>query len=101
MQPPCSISDYRSVLIRLSTHTCIAGDLVLSTGQKMPKCFPRHRAKAFLKFLRRIDRAVPGDRAVHLVLDSDAAQKTPAVDAWLAEHARFKLPFTPTRTSWL
>jgi len=31
---------------------------------------PHRRARGFLKFLRRIDRVVQGNPAVHLILDS-------------------------------
>jgi len=65
------------------------------------ECLPRHRAKEFLKFLHNIDKAVPGKRDVHLVLDNYATHKTPDVKAWLAKHPRFKLHFTPTSASWL
>src|SRR5690606_39862785 len=62
---------------------------------------PRHRAKEFLSFLRKIDRAVKAHLAVHLVLDNYAAHKTPEVKAWLAKHPRFHCHFTPTSASWL
>lgn len=62
---------------------------------------PRHRAKEFLTFLRRIDRAVRKPRDIHLVLDSDATHKTPEVMAWLEKHPRFRLHFTPTSASWM
>ena len=65
------------------------------------ECLPRHRAKEFLRFLRRIDRAVLKPRDVHLVLDNYATHKTPEVKAWLEKHPRFKLHFTPTSASWL
>jgi transposase len=65
------------------------------------ECLPRHRAKEFLRFLRRIDRAVNKPRDVHLVLDNYATHKTPEVKAWLTMHPRFKLHFTPTSASWL
>ncbi len=62
----------------------------------------RHdRAKEFLHFLRRIDRAVLKPRDVHLVFDNYATHKTPEVKAWLEKHPRFKLHFTPTSASWL
>ena len=62
----------------------------------------REGAKEFLRFLRRIDRAVLKPRDVHLVLDSEADQKTvrgtvfplnathksPEVKAWLEKHPR-------------
>mgnify|MGYP003646402152 CR=1 FL=1 len=65
------------------------------------ECLPRHRAKEFLRFLRRIDRSVPASREVHLVLDNYATHKTPDVRAWLKKHPRFKLHFTPTSASWI
>ena len=58
-------------------------------------------AKEFLRFLRRIDRAVKKPRDIHLVLDNYATHKTPEVKAWLKKHPRFKLHFTPTSASWL
>jgi hypothetical protein len=37
---------------------------------------------------------------VHLVLDNSSTHKPPAIQRWLAAHARFALPFTPTSSSW-
>ena len=73
----------------------------MKSGKVIGDCMPRHRAKEFLKFLRNIDKAVPGKRDVHLVLDNYATHKTPDVRAWLDKHPRFKLHFTPTSASWL
>jgi transposase len=61
----------------------------------------RGGGKEFLRFLRRIDRAVNKPRDVHLVLDNYAPHKTPKVQARLEKHPRFKLHFTPTSASWL
>ena len=55
----------------------------------------------FRKFLIRIDREVPKDLDVHLILDNYATHKTPAILRWLARHPRFHLHFTPTSASWL
>src|ERR1700724_4632421 len=38
---------------------------------------------------------------LHLILDTYATHKTPAVKRWLARHKRFILHFTPTSCSWL
>jgi DDE superfamily endonuclease len=38
---------------------------------------------------------------LHVVCDSYATHKTPAVNAWLAKHPRITLDFTPTSGSWL
>jgi transposase len=99
---------------RHGTTTLFAA-LDVKSGHVIGECLPRHRAKEFLKFLRSIDKAVPARRDVHLILDSEADQKTvrgtvfplnathktPDVKAWLEKHVRFKLHFTPTSASWL
>lgn len=85
---------------RHGTTTLFAA-LDVKSGMVIGECLPRHRAKEFLCFLRRIDRAVLKPRDVHLVLDNYATHKTPEVRAWLDKHPRFKLHFTPTSASWL
>ena len=85
---------------RHGTTTLFAA-LDVKSGMVIGECMPRHRAREFLAFLRRIDRAVLKPRDVHLVLDNYATHKTPEVQAWLEKHPRFKLHFTPTSASWL
>lgn len=85
---------------RHGTTTLFAA-LDVKSGMVIGDCMPRHRAKEFLTFLRRIDRAVLKPRDIHLVLDNYATHKTPEVKAWLDKHPRFKLHFTPTSASWL
>jgi transposase len=60
-----------------------------------------HRAIEFRKFLNQIDRAVPADLTVHLVLDNYATHKTKEIRAWFLRHPRYHLHFTPTHSSWL
>ena len=43
----------------------------------------RHRAIEFKKFLHKIDREVPAEYEVHVVLDNASTHKTPAVKRWL------------------
>src|ERR1035437_1415232 len=52
--------------------TSLFAALDIATGSVIGKCWPRHRAIEFRKFLRQIDRAVPADLTVHLVLDNYA-----------------------------
>jgi transposase len=61
----------------------------------------RHRAVEYKKFLAAIDKAVPDDLAVHLVVDNLSTHKTPEIKAWLARHPRFHVHFTPTGSSWI
>ncbi len=65
---------------RHGTTTLFAA-LDVKSGLVIGECMPRHRAKEFLSFLRRIDRVVKKQRDVHLVLDNYATHKTPEVNA--------------------
>jgi len=85
---------------RHGTTTLFAA-LDVKTGLVIGECQPRHRAKEFIRFLRRIDRAVKKVLDVHLVLDNYGTHKTPEVKTWLARHPRFHCHFTPTSASWL
>ena len=55
----------------------------MATGTVLGKCYPKHRAKEFKKFLGEIDAAVPDELAVHIVLDNLATHKTPLIKRWL------------------
>lgn len=85
---------------RNGTTTLFAA-LDVATGAVIGRCLPRHRHEEFLKFLRTVDRQVPKDLAVHMILDNYATHKHPDVVKWLAKHRRFHLHFTPTSSSWL
>ena len=63
--------------------------------------FRRHRAEEFRKFLNEIDKAVPDELDVHLVMDNYATHKTDSIKRWLLRHPRFHMHFTPTTSSWL
>ena len=67
------------------------------TGQNMQ----RHRHQEFIRFLNRIERQVPAEKAIHAILDNYAAHKTSEVRAWLDRHPRWTFHFTPTSSSWL
>jgi transposase len=81
--------------------TCLFAALNVLEGKVIGSCYPRHRNIEFLKFLRKIDREVPQDLAVHMILDNYGTHNHPNVKAWLAKHPRFNLHFTPTSSSWL
>lgn len=85
---------------RHGTTTLFAA-LDVATGRVLGKCYQRHRAIEFLKFLKEIEAAVPDGLAVHIVVDNYATHKTPAIKRWLSKRLHFKLHFTPTKGSWL
>jgi len=60
-----------------------------------------HNQNDFIAFLNKIDREVPDELAVHIILDNLATHKTPKVQRWLLRHRRFHLHFTPTYGSWM
>jgi transposase len=94
--PQRATHDYK----RAGTSSLYAA-LDIATGQVIGRLHARHRAIEFKKFLQAIDREVPDDLQVHLVLDNSSTHKTPAIQNWLAGHPRFVLHFTPTSSSWL
>lgn len=86
--------------VRHGTTTLFAALDVL-TGTVIAECKPRHRHQEFLAFLRRIDRAVPADLDIHLIVDNYSTHKHAKVKTWLAARARWHVHFTPTYSSWL
>jgi transposase len=85
---------------RHGTTTLFAA-LDVATGQVIGQCMKRHRHQEWLRFLRTIDRRTPKALDLHLIADNYATHKHPAVKAWLAEHRRFHMHFTPTSSSWI
>jgi transposase len=86
--------------VRAGTSNLYAA-LDLATGTVIGSLHQRHRAIEFKKFLVTLDREVPADLDVHVVLDNASTHKTPTVKRWLNAHPRFVLHFTPTSSSWL
>jgi transposase len=75
--------------------------LDVATGRVHTQLHSRHRAVELKKFLTHLDRQVPDEFEVHLILDNYATHKTPDIQRWLVRHPRFVLHFTPTSASWL
>ena len=85
---------------RHGTTTLFAALNILD-GQVIGHCQKRHTHVEWLKFLRRIDRHTPKDKALHLIADNYATHKHPNVQRWLKTHPRIHMHFTPTSASWL
>ena len=85
---------------RHGTTTLFAALNVLD-GTVIGQNMQRHRHQEFIRFLNRIEREVPADKAIHVILDNYAAHKKDKVRAWLARHPRWTFHFTPTSCSWL
>src|SRR4029077_6028196 len=72
-----------------------------AAGTVIGRCYPRHRGREFLRFLREIERNVPPDLNVHLVMDNYATHKTEPIRKWLGARPRWHVHFTPTASSWV
>src|SRR5471032_1795856 len=81
--------------------TSLFAALDIATGKIIGKCYGRHRAKEFCKFLDQIEAAVPDDLDVDLVMDNYATHKTQMIRNWLAKRPRWHVHLTPTSSSWL
>src|SRR6201989_1162300 len=91
---------------RATTTTAMASfhsspPTTLATGRVIGKCHNRHREEEFLKFMNLVDRQLPGETQIHIVLDNLATHKTPQVRNWFARRPRYVLHFTPTGSSWI
>ena len=88
--------DYR----RHGTTTLFAA-LDAAKGTVIVQCRRRHRHQEYLDFLREIEKNVPSQLDVHVIVDNYATHKHPRVKRWLAARPRFHVHFTPTYASWL
>ncbi len=88
--------DYR----RYGTTNLYAA-LDVASGNVISDLTAQHRAVEFRKFLNLINRTVPADLDVHVIVDNSSTHKTPEIHRWLLRHPRFTLHFTPTYSSWL
>jgi transposase len=75
--------------------------LDIASGHVIADMTEQHRAVEFRRFLNLINRSVPDDLDVHLVVDNVSTHKTPEIHRWLLRHPRFHLHFTPTYSSWM
>ena len=55
--------------------TALFAALDIATGRVLGRCYRRHRATEFRRFLDAIDAAVPADLDIHLVMDNYATHK--------------------------
>lgn len=81
--------------------TSLFAALNIATGEVLGKCYRRHRSVDFKNFLQVIDRSVPKEFDLHLVLDNYGTHKTALIHTFLLKRPRFHLHFTPTSSSWL
>lgn len=75
--------------------------LEVATGKVITDIRKSHTSADFVAFLNKVNREVPKDLDVHVILDNLSTHKTPTVHRWLLRHRRFHFHFTPTYGSWM
>jgi transposase len=75
--------------------------LEVASGKVLTHLTAQHRAVEFRGFLNLINRTVPADLDVHVIVDNSSTHKAPEIQRWLLRHPRFHLHFTPTYSSWM
>src|SRR5215470_19018559 len=93
---------------RHGTTTLFAG-LVAATNAKtdvkpgtvIGKCMRRHRAVDLRNFLDEVERNMPADVDVHVIMDNASSHKTKLIRRWFARRPDWHVHFTPTSASWI
>ena len=89
-----------SEYVRNGTTNLFAA-LQVHSGEVSGMTAPTRNRWDFLAFLEQLEAEVSPDRKVIAVLDNLSTHKTKEVQAWLDEHPRWQLVFTPKHASWL
>ena len=75
---------------RHGTTTLFAA-LNMATGEVIGKTYRKHRHQEVLRFLREVEKTVPKEQEIHIVLDNYATHKHEKVLAWI-ERKEARLP---------
>jgi DNA-binding CsgD family transcriptional regulator len=96
--PERQTHDYK----RNGTTTLFAAFNILN-GKVIGSCQERHRSHEFVRFLSQIEKELPTDVDIHLIMDNYCTHKSAEVQRWLKpkKRRRFHFHFTPTSSSWL
>jgi transposase len=96
--PERQTHDYK----RNGTTTLFAAFNILN-GKVIGTCQERHRSREFVRFLNHLEKNLPADQDVHLIMDNYCTHKSAEVQRWLKpkKRKRFHFHFTPTSGSWL
>ena len=72
------------------------------TGEVIALCRKRKRQLELIELLEAVDRRTPAAiTLIHLLCDNVRTHKGKLVRAWLVEHPRFRMHFTPVHCSWM
>lgn len=81
--------------------TSLFAALDVQAGTVIGISMRRHRTLEFRKFLDEVERNVPADLDIHVVMDNYGTHKTKLIRDWFAKRQRWHVHFTPTSASWI
>jgi hypothetical protein len=81
--------------------TSLFAALDVKAGTVIGKYMSRHRAREFRRFLDTVQKNVPANLDIHVVMDHASGHKTKVIRAWFAKRPRWHAHFTPTSASWI
>ena len=76
-----------------TTSLFVAMDV--ASGEVVGETYGRHRHQEVLRFLREVEKAVPKDQEIHIILDNYATHKHRRVRDWAAGTGRVRFHFVP------
>jgi transposase len=97
---PGQVERHTHDYVRHGTTSLFAA-LDVAAGKVIGRCFARHRAAEFGKFLDTVEKAMPKDLDVHVVMDNSSTHKTKLIRDWFAKRPLWRMHFTPTSSSWI
>src|SRR6201994_1017880 len=81
--------------------TSLFAALDVKAGTIIGKCMTRHRAQEFRRFLDTVEKNVPVNLDIHVVMDNASSHKTKLIRDWFAKRPCWHPHFTPTSASWI
>ena len=71
-----------------------------TAGEVISQCYRRYQSVERNQVLGIIDKRVPANLEIHLILDNYATQRTAIIQEWLLGRPRLHLHFAPTDAFW-
>ena len=75
--------------------TSLVAALDVKAGTIIGTCMPRHRAAEFRRFLDTVEKNLPADLDIHVVMDNASSHKTKLIQDWFAKRPSWHPHFTP------
>lgn len=86
--------------VRHGTASLMAA-MNVTAGTVHPKIITSNDSTTFIEFLTELADTVEQSNNIHLILDNGSSHVSKQTKAWLAEHPRFIVTYTPKHASWL